>query len=111
MIPVMAMLLKLLFARRKPFMFIDHVIFSLHYQTFFFSVILLRLIKINDTVDNITDLFLALIVFWYMVKSMKNVYKIGYVRSILNTITIALGYGLFFGIIITAYFLITLALV
>ena len=111
MIPLMAVLLKLLFARRKPFQFIDHVIFSLHYQTFFFSVILLRLIRINDTVDSITDLLLAVIVSWYMVRAMKNVYKIGNIRSILNTIALVLGYGFFFGIIITAYFLITLALV
>ena len=96
MIPIMALFLKVLFFRRKDLYFVDHAIFALHYLCFWFSLLLPNIIKISNAVNFIYVSIFSVIVFIYMIRAMKNVYHIRTGRAIFSTITIAIGYGIFF---------------
>ena len=96
MIPIMALFLKVLFFRRKDLYFVDHAIFALHYHCFWFSLLLPNIIKISNAVNFIYVSIFSVIVFIYMIRAMKNVYHIRTGRAIFSTITIAIGYGIFF---------------
>lgn len=108
MIPVMALLLKLLFARRKQVFFVHHAIFSLHIHSFIFSIF--TLYAIMPFIGYWPNIVMMLISAWYFVIAMKRVYEIGYVRSVLNLCVTAIGYLIFLLIAIVAAFLLVLVL-
>ncbi len=102
MIPVMALLLKMLFARRKQVYFVHHAIFSLHMHSFIFSIYTLYVL--TPFVGYWLNVVMLLISAWYFAIAMKRVYTIGYIRSVLNLIVTMIGYIIFFVIAMIASF-------
>lgn len=98
MIPVMALLLKLLFLRRKTAYFVDHAIFSLHYHSFWFSLFIISLIQMPQVASAILYFILSVIAAIYMVVALRKVYSIGKGRAILYMFTLGFGYVIFLGI-------------
>lgn len=100
LLPVFALLLKLLYIRRKQFYFVDHAVLSLHYFSFIFLVLILS----NYVLDKIlgTDIFTFLSVIWislYMLIAMKRLYLQSWKKTIVKFL--ALGILFFFTILIT----------
>jgi len=91
LLPIFALLLKLLYIRRKQFYYVDHAILSLHY----FSFIFLLLIISNFILDKIfgTGIFTFLACLWmmlYLLLAMKRIYGQGWVKTILKYITLGM---------------------
>lgn len=91
LLPVFALLLKLLYIRRKEFYYVDHAILSLHY----FSLIFLLLIFSKYLLDKIfsTSIFSNMAVIWmmlYLLLAMKKLYKQSWKKTILKYL--ALGF-------------------
>ena len=80
LLPLFALVLKLLFIRRKKFYYVDHIIFTIHLYIFIFLVLLLR-IGINKLADllkwewlSYLTLVLLLLVFFYFYKALRRFY-------------------------------------
>ncbi len=110
MIPVMAMLLKLLFIRRKEFYFVDHSIFALHYHSFWFSIFAVQHFHFPEIIKQWLYLILFFIAIAYMVMAMRNVYKTGWGKSVLKSVLLSLSYSLLLGIILFSYLLLVVLL-
>jgi hypothetical protein len=75
LLPVFALLLKLLYVRRKQFYFVDHAVLSLHYFSFIFLMLIFS-VYILDAVLG-TDIFTKLAIAWiliYLPVAMKKLY-------------------------------------
>ncbi|MCW3123370.1 MAG: hypothetical protein JWQ38_2862 [Flavipsychrobacter sp.] len=107
MIPFMAFILKLLFARRKDMLFLHHAIFSLHYHSLWFSVFFITEISPFHKINNWLWIALLPVVYIYMIKALRNAYHIGMGRAIAYTWIIAFLYGLIFSLTFLAYFLLS----
>lgn len=82
MIPITALLLKLLYWRRKRF-YSEHLIFSFHY--FSFTLLLgIPLFQLNNQWQGVYFLFYTIISLVYMLKAMKVFYEQGWVKTILK---------------------------
>ena len=91
LLPVFALLLKLLYIRRKQFYYVDHAILSLHY----FSLIFLLLIFSQYILDAIfgTSIFATLAVLWiflYLLLAMKKLYGQSWRKTIVKYILLGL---------------------
>ncbi|RYD56413.1 MAG: DUF3667 domain-containing protein [Sphingobacteriales bacterium] len=93
MIPVMALILKLLFIRRKNSFFVDHGIFALHFHTFWFSIMLIKVLNPIDVIDNMLGKILILVGMIYFIVSAKRIYEISYRRSIFYSIIVGFLYA------------------
>lgn len=85
LLPVFALILKLLYVKRKQFYYVDHAILSLHY----FSFVFLMLIFCNFLLDRIlgTSFFVILAFIWisiYLLVAMKKLYSQGWIKTILK---------------------------
>lgn len=85
LLPVFALLLKLLYFRRKEFYYVDHAILSLHY----FSFIFLMLIFCEYILDRVfgTSFFSNLAVTWiliYLLLAMKKLYSQSWRKTIVK---------------------------
>ncbi len=92
MMPIVALILKLLYWRRKQY-FVDHFIFSLHYHSFAF--ILLGLLILLCHFFNVTPeiLWLGLVVpLVYLYAAMKQVYKQSVGKTVLKFLLLNLSY-------------------
>ena len=81
LLPLFALILKLVYIRRKQFYYVDHVIFTLHLYVFIFLVMLitfglgrLRGILHWEWLRFITAIF-VLSIFFYFYKALRNFYK------------------------------------
>jgi len=80
-LPLFALLLKLLYLRRKQFYYVNHGIFGIHFYIFIFIVMLLAfgLAKLNSAFDwkwiSIVQLILGIGSFFYLYKAMRNFYQ------------------------------------
>ena len=79
-LPLFAMILQLLYIRRKKFYYVGHVIFSIHLYIFFFisMLVILGLNKMNEQLDwrsiNILSGLLVAANFFYLYKALRNFY-------------------------------------
>ena len=103
-LPLFALLLKLLYVRRKQYYYVSHGIFSIHLYIFAFIVLIFifGFNWINDLVrwhwlKNISTL-LGVLIFFYQYKAMRNFYEQGRVKTI--TKFVVLNFLSFFMIII-----------
>jgi hypothetical protein len=100
LLPVFALLLKLLYLRRKQFYYVDHAVLSLHY----FSLIFLLLILCNFVLDKLfgTDFFTIIASLWiqvYLVIAMKKLYRQSWTKTFVKFF--ALGFLFFIAVVIT----------
>ena len=96
LMPVFALLLQLFYRKQKKF-YIEHLIFSLHFHSAAFLILtintLLSFIPKFSAYGTMTSL---LLLFIYLIASMKNVYAERWSRTILKFIGLISIYGIFF---------------
>jgi hypothetical protein len=110
-LPLFALMLKLLYVRRKKFYYVNHVIFTIHLYCATFIIILFGM-----GVTGIFDLFhgkepswikgliiLAAFFFWY--KSMRNFYEQGRAKTIFKYIIMFFLSSIMMALIFTVFFL------
>jgi len=104
MIPVLALILKLFFLRRKDVTFVDHAIFSFHFQSVWFTLMALIFIYRFEFLSNVFHFSVLALIGVYFVLALKNVYKIGWVRAVSYTFiaSILFGIALVSGIVVIA---------
>ena len=102
LLPVFALLLKLLYVRRKQFYFVDHAILSLHYFSFIFLLLILS-VFILDKIFN-TAFFVQVSVPWiflYLLLAMKKLYGQTWGKTLLKFF--ALVFLFTFAVIVTMF--------
>lgn len=90
LLPLFALVLKLLYIRRKEFYYVDHAIFTLHFYIFIFidMLVIFGIKKLQDGLhwqwlSYVSGLF-VFTVFYYLYKAIRNFYKQGRAKSILK---------------------------
>jgi len=97
-LPLLALILKLMYIRRKQFYYVSHVIFSIHLYVFLFiaQLILFSISKLNDTLDsgflNFILVSLALGFFVYEYLALKNFYRQGWIKTFFKFLLINISY-------------------
>ncbi len=110
MIPVMALILKLLFMRRKQTFFVDHAIFAIHYHSFWFSVFLVKQFNYPDKIGNILLAGLLGVAVYYLIAAMHNAYKTGWLRSVLYSFILSICYSIFLVVVLFINLMLIIAL-
>jgi hypothetical protein len=95
MIPFMAFILKLFFLKRKDLFYVNHIIYALHYHSFWFSVALLPVIYPFEAGRQELMLIFLLVAVVYFIISLRKVYVISWLRAIIYSMIIALLYFVF----------------
>ena len=81
LLPLFALILKLLYIRHKNYFYVNHGIFSIHFYIFTFiaMLILFGLGKLNGelnwTLISVIEIIISLGLFFYLYKAMRNFYK------------------------------------
>ncbi len=113
MIPLMAVFLKILYARRKDLFFVDHAIFALHLHSFWFSLVMFAfLFELTPTSwsEQIEGLAIAILIITgiiYVIAAIRNAYGSKIIKSFFYTLLITIGYLISFFIL----FLLDLAII
>jgi hypothetical protein len=98
LLPVFALILKLVYVRRKIYLF-DHAIFTLHFHSFIFLFFtLLLLVSLFVTVPNLY-LFAFLATLTYLLIAMRKVYRQSWGKTTVKLLTILFLYS-FIGIFV-----------
>jgi hypothetical protein len=110
MIPFMAFILKMVYAKREEMFFVDHAVFSLHFHSLAFSAMIISALNPFEVVEKWLGRFLLLGLLIYFTAALKNAYQTGWLKSAGYTILNALAYCmilvLLFAIYATVWFLI-----
>jgi len=97
LLPLFALLLKILYIRRKNYYYTDHAIFTLHLYIFIFIVMLLifGLFKIKGITGanwlSYLDFVFIIGIFFYLYKAMRNFYKQGRAKTVLKYLLLLLS--------------------
>lgn len=115
LLPLFALVLKLLYIRRKKFYYVDHIIFTLHLYVFFFIAMLV--IEVFSQLHDLTKwdvwryitIGVILGMFFYLYKALRNFYKQRRFKTIVkfNLLLVLLLFitvGLFFSTFIFSMF-------
>lgn len=94
-LPLFALILKLVYIRRKQFYFADHGVFTIHLYVFTF--LLLLVVFLIDKLDDLTGwevwgiltLILILLLFFYLYKAMRNFYRQNRGKTLLKFILVS----------------------
>jgi hypothetical protein len=95
-LPLLALLLKLLYTRRKEYYYVSHGIFSLHFYIFIFIVMFLSLLigRINEnagwTLLTVVRFILVSSIFFYFYRAMQNFYRQGWGKTLLKFIILTI---------------------
>ncbi len=113
-LPLFALLLKLVYIRRKQFFYADHGIFTIHLYVFTFLMLLLIFFtgKIQEVTGQILEfvvLILYLLLYFYLYKAMRNFYGQRRAKTILKFLLISF-FSLIMFLILLIFFLLFSAL-
>ena len=81
LLPLFALILKLIYIRRKQFFYVDHIIFTIHLYIFIFLIMLITfgISKLNALLDwgwlKYLVIIFILSIFFYFYKALRNFYK------------------------------------
>ena len=97
-LPLLALILKLMYIRRKQFYYVSHIIFSIHLYVFLFiaQLILFSISKLNKTLDFgflsfiSVILILGLVVYEYL--ALKKFYGQGWIKTFFKFLLINISY-------------------
>ena len=111
LLPFFALLLKLVYIR-KPFFYIDHVIFSLHFHAILFLVLdlqklLSKILPKNSTAFVLLGVVAALSIYLFL--SMRRVYHSSVVKTLIKQVLVFSVYGLGFVLMFIALLALTFA--
>lgn len=104
-LPLFALLLQLLYIRRKEFYYVNHAIFTVHLYIFIFIAMLLMfgITKLNDRLDwsvlSLLNALLFLGIFFYEYKALRNFYKQRRAKTILKFFLLNLGFFMVLGLL------------
>lgn len=105
-LPLLALLLKFLYYRRKQFYYVNHAIFSIHLYIFIFiaMLVLFGISKLNDQLHwktiTVLSVFMYLGLFFYEYKAIRNFYGQRRGRTILKFVLLN---GLFFIVLLLVF--------
>jgi len=96
-LPLFALWLKLMYARRRQYYYVDHAIFTVHLFVFIFilELVIMGLNKIADATSALSwlkyiSVILTLGLFFYIYKAMRNFYRQGRGKTILKFLILLL---------------------
>jgi hypothetical protein len=97
-LPLLALILKLMYIRRKQFYYVSHIIFSIHLYIFLFiaQLILLCISKLSKSLDldflSLAPLIIVpgMIVYEYL--ALKNFYRQGWIKTFFKFLLINISY-------------------
>lgn len=93
LLPVFALLLKLIYIRRRRY-YVEHFIFALHLHAFAFALFTIWLISRNDLIMLVAMLVIAI----YTLIAMKRVYAQGYTKTTLKWFVLGGAYSILAGL-------------
>jgi hypothetical protein len=100
MLPIFALLLKLVYIRRKRY-YVEHLTFSLHIHSFVFLVLLLLMLAdamfASEWIGNVASIIILI----YGIVAARKVYRQSWIKTILKGFLLFIPYSIFFGIITT----------
>jgi hypothetical protein len=97
-LPLLALILKLMYVRRKQFYYVSHIIFSIHLYVFLFiaQLILFSISKLNEASDlslfNFILVILTLGLFVYEYLALKNFYGQSWIKTFFKFLLINISY-------------------
>lgn len=95
-LPLFALILKLVYIRRKQFYFSDHGVFTIHLYVFSFLLLMVvfgigKLVKVTGVADlEWVNLGLFLLLFFYLYKAMRNFYGQRRAKTFIKFLMVAL---------------------
>jgi hypothetical protein len=98
MMPLFALILKILYVRQKRF-YVEHFVFALHVHAFAFLTGAVLMLARNPILNTVLGVWLMV----YLFIALKRVYGQGYIRTFLHYITLGISYSflLIFGVMAT----------
>jgi len=120
MMPALALVLKLLYIRRKRY-FIEHLVFSYHYHAFAFIIMAIAMLtggsawfnQSGEEVESSIDAFMSwaiLIIMIYLFWAMRRVYKQGIFKTFVKYLLLNFSYLLLFITALTLTFVVSFLL-
>jgi hypothetical protein len=113
-LPLFALLLKLLYIRRKQFYYVNHAIFTLHLFIFVF-IALLAIFGLNKLVENYNwqwlnyvSGILGIAIYFYNYKAMRNFYQQGRAKTVIKFILLHLMNFFIAAFVFIAFFMVSL---
>jgi hypothetical protein len=100
MLPIFALLLKLIYLRRKRY-YVEHLTFSLHIHSFAFLILLLLIVCERLFAADWFAKAAILLIFIYGAVAARNVYKQTWIKTLLKGILLFIPYTICFAIITT----------
>lgn len=97
-LPLLALIMKLMYVRRKQFYYVSHIIFSIHLYIFIFigQLIIFSIAKLNKTLDlgflTVLSTVLTLGLFVYAYLALKNFYGQGWIKTFFKFLLINISY-------------------
>ena len=97
-LPLLALILKLMYIRRKQFYYVSHIIFSLHLYVFLFiaQLVLFGISKLNRALDlgflTLLSTILVLGLFVYEYLALKNFYRQGWIKTFFKFLLVNICY-------------------
>jgi hypothetical protein len=97
-LPLLALVLKLMYVRRRQFYYVSHIIFALHLYVFLFiaQLVLFSMSKLNKALDSgfLSDMsiILTLGLFVYEYLALKNFYRQGWLKTFFKFLLIDISY-------------------
>lgn len=113
-LPLLALILKLFYIRRKQFYYVSHGIFSLHLYIFLFiaMLFLFSISKLNDQLHwGIFDFIFTALIIWlfvYEYLAMKNFYKQGWVKTFFKFLLVNIVFSIVIGLLFVVFILFSL---
>jgi len=114
LLPLFALMLKLLYIRRKDYYYVNHAIFSLHFYIFSFinMLIIFALIELNNWLDwgviAFLEVILGLGTFFYLYKAMRKFYMQRRAKTIFKFLFLCLMLFFTLGILFMFFILFSL---
>ena len=113
-LPLLALILKLFYIRRKQFYYVSHGIFSLHLYIFLFiaMLFLFSISNLNDQLHwgffNFIFTVLVIWLFVYEYLAMKNFYKQGWVKTFFKFLLVNIVFAIVIGLLFVVFILFSL---
>jgi hypothetical protein len=111
MIPFFALILKLIYIRRK-FYYVEHLVFTFHIHAFFFLAMILMLAldgNVPKQIENILEVTFIIGVLVYIFVSMRRVFRQGFFKTLIKFFLLLVFYFIVFMIFLIAAVLISAA--
>lgn len=93
-LPILALIIKLLYVRKKQFYYVNHLVFGIHFYIFAYLMMLLffAFTKVNrynpSIIWDVLRYLVFFLILFYLYKAMRNFYKQGRIKTILKFLTL-----------------------